>query len=110
MSSLCFLRVFLFKSVTKRADMAKARIAGVSTEVEQYRQTRYISAAEATWRLLGYHVVNPTPALSLIHAHVRGQNNVVSRQTQLRPNSILLRSTRLQISCDTLTGLPHTIR
>lgn len=57
--------------------MAKARIAGVLSEIEQYRTTRYIPAAEATWRILVYHVLNRTRAVYLIHAHLLGENNVV---------------------------------
>lgn len=57
--------------------MAKARVAGITSEVEQYRQTRYISAAEATWRILGFHVLDRYPAVTRIHAHLEGEHNVI---------------------------------
>ena len=57
--------------------MAKARIAGKRSEIEQYRTTRYISAAEATWRLLGYTMINRTTAVTLIHVLLDGENNVI---------------------------------
>ena len=72
---------YLFKYVTKGADMAKARISGICSEIEQYRQTQYISAAEANWRLLGFDVLNRTPAVSLLFAHLEGENNVVFAAT-----------------------------
>ena len=70
----------LFKYVTKGADMAKARVSGVSSEIEQYRKPRYISAAEAYWRILGFDIINRTPAVTLVHAHLEGNNNVVFRE------------------------------
>ena len=72
---------YLFKYVTKGADMAKARISGISSEVEQYRQTRYISAAEANWRLLGFDLLNRAPAVTLLFAHLEGENHVVFTPT-----------------------------
>lgn len=39
---------YLFKYINKSCDMAKARVSGITSEIEQYRQTRYVSAAEAT--------------------------------------------------------------
>lgn len=68
---------YLFKYVTKGADMAKARIAGIDSEIEQYRTTRYISAAEATWRLLGFHVLNRQPSVTLVNAHLLHENHVI---------------------------------
>lgn len=65
---------YLFKYVHKGADYAKARIQGIPSEIEQYRKTRYISAAEATWRLLGFQMVSRFPAVTKIHAHtLRGR-------------------------------------
>ena len=68
---------YLFKYVTKGADMATARIAGIRSEIEQYWTTRYISAAEANWRLLGYTMINRTPAVTSIHVHLDGEHNVI---------------------------------
>ena len=49
-------------------------------EIEQYRRTRYISAAEATWRLLGYQMVDRYPAVTKIHAHLEGEQYVTFPQ------------------------------
>lgn len=68
---------YLFKYVHKGADMARARISGVSSEIEQYRKTRYVSAAEATWRIMGYDLLNRTPAVTLVHAHLEGEQNIL---------------------------------
>lgn len=57
--------------------MAKARIAGVFSEIEQYRKTRCIPAAEATWRILGHHALDRAPSVSVIQAHLRGENYIV---------------------------------
>ena len=48
--------------------MAKARVAGITSEIEQYRRTRYVSAAEATWRMPGYDVMSRDPAVTVVHA------------------------------------------
>lgn len=67
---------YLFKYVHKGEDYAKARIQGIKCEIELYRKTRYISAAEATWRLLGFHMVDRYPAVTKIHAHLEGEQYV----------------------------------
>ena len=58
----------------------RAGIQGVMCEIEQYRRTRYISAAEATWRLLGYQMVDRYPAVTKIHAHLEGEQYVTFPQ------------------------------
>lgn len=72
---------YLFKYVTKGADMAKARISGISDEIEQYRSTRYISAAEATWRLFGFHMLSRNPSVTLLYAQLEQEHNVRFPQT-----------------------------
>ena len=57
--------------------MAKARIAGIRSEIKQYRTTRYISAADVNWRLLGYTMISRTPAVTLIHVYLDGEDNVI---------------------------------
>lgn len=57
---------YLFKYVHKGEDYAKARIQGITDEIELYRKTRYISAAEATWRLLGFQMIDRYPAVTKI--------------------------------------------
>ena len=67
---------YISKYVTKGADMAKARISGILSEIEQYRTTRYISAAEANSRL-GSAMLNRTQAITLIYARLEGEKNVM---------------------------------
>lgn len=57
--------------------MARARVAGVKSEIEQYRKTRYVSAAEATWRMLGYDMMLRSPAVTVVHAHLENEHNVM---------------------------------
>ena len=52
---------YLFKYCHKTEDYARARIQGITDEIELYRKTRYISAAEATWRLLGFQMIDRNP-------------------------------------------------
>ena len=75
----------LFKYVTKGGDMAKARVAGITSEIEQYRRTRYVSAAEATWRMLGYEMMSRDPAVTVVHAHLEGEHNVMYLELQASP-------------------------
>lgn len=74
-ASSCIM--YQYKYVHKGVDMAKARISGVSSEIEQYRKTRYVSAAEATWRILGYTLMNRSPAVTLVHVHLPGEQHVI---------------------------------
>lgn len=90
---------YLFKYCHKGADFAKARIiSGITSEIEQYRKTRYISAAEATWRLLGYNMMDRYPAVTEIHAHLQGEQYVTFPQNATHEQ-------RLQIVEDTQTHL-----
>ena len=52
---------YLFKYCHKTEDYARARIQGITDEIELYRKTRYISTAEATWRLLGFQMIDRNP-------------------------------------------------
>ena len=68
---------YLFKYVHKGADYAKARIQGITSEIEQYRKTRYIHICRrGVWRLLGYQMVSRFPAVTQIHAHLEGEHYV----------------------------------
>ena len=42
-----------------------------------YRTTRYISAAEATWRMLGFESQSRYPSVTRVHAHLENENSVV---------------------------------
>ena len=78
---------YLFKYVNKREDFAKARIQGIKSEIEQYRKIRYIPAAEARWRLLGYQMIDKYPAVTKIHAHFEGEQNITYPHNATRMNS-----------------------
>ena len=36
-----------------------------------------MSAAEATWRMLGYEMMSRDPAVTVVHAHLEGEHNVM---------------------------------
>ena len=78
---------YLFKNVHKGEDYAKPRIQGITDEIELYRKTRYISAAEATWRLLGFQMVDRNPAVTKIHAHLEGEQYVCFQLPQHKLNA-----------------------
>ena len=68
---------YIFKYIHKREDFTRCRISGVTSEIERYRKTRYVSAAEANWRILGYEMGTRAPAVTLVYAHLEGQHTVV---------------------------------
>lgn len=37
----------------------------------------YVSAAEATWRMLGYEMMSRDPAVTVVHAHLKGESKVM---------------------------------
>ena len=67
----------LHKYIKKGEDFAKARISGNMNEIEMYRTTRYISAAEATWRMLGFDPQNRYPSVIRVHAHLENENSAL---------------------------------
>lgn len=60
---------YLCKYIAKGNDFAKARISGIKSEIEMNRTTRYISAAEATWKMLGFETNSRYPSVTRVHAH-----------------------------------------
>ena len=59
--------------------LAKAKISGIKSKIEMYRTTRYISAADATWRMLGFDTQSRYPSVTRVHvhAHLEQENNVI---------------------------------
>ena len=51
---------YLFRYCNRTEDYARARIQSITDEIELYKKTRYISAAEVTWKLLGFQTVSYT--------------------------------------------------
>jgi hypothetical protein len=38
-------------------------------EIEDYWNARYLSACEATWRILGFHITKKEPAVTALSVH-----------------------------------------
>ena len=77
---------YLFIYCHKSEDYARARIQGITDGIELYRKTRYISAAEATWKILAYQMIDRYPAVTKLHAHLEGEQYVLfpANATQAR--------------------------
>ena len=61
-------------------------------EIEQYWNARYLSACEATWRILGFHITKKEPAVSALSVHAEDSyhHNQYQRHIQLATSSKLL--------------------
>jgi len=57
---------YIYKYINKGSDWIAAKIQCGGDEIEAYRNARYISAAEAAWRLLGFHVLERFPAVTAL--------------------------------------------
>ena len=68
---------YLYKYISKGNDFAKAKIAGIKSEIEMYRTARYLSASEATWKMLGFETNSRYPSVTRVHAHLEQDNNVI---------------------------------
>ena len=76
--------MFILRSITKGADFIKAKIMCDDDEIEAYRSARYIPAAEAAWRLLGFHVMDRYPSFSPLRLHLPDEQKT-SLSTSLFP-------------------------
>lgn len=56
-------------------------------EIDDYWNARYLSAGEAAWRILGFHVAKKTPAVSALPIHLPGStsNRQYARKAGLAP-------------------------
>jgi hypothetical protein len=43
-------------------------------EIDDYWNARYLSAGEASWRILGFHIAKKYPAVSPLPIHLPGSN------------------------------------
>ena len=68
---------YLFKYCHKAEDYTRARIQGITDEIELHRKTRYVSAAEATWRLPGFQMIDRNPTVTKLHVHLEGEQHVL---------------------------------
>jgi len=62
-------------------------------EIEEYWSGRYLAAAEATWRILGYNITHKTPSVTTLPVHL--------------PASIRHQHYHRKISSPTLSNLEH---
>ena len=68
---------YLYKYVHKGEDFAKAKILCDGDEIEAYQTSRYITASEAIWRLLGYEMEYRAPAVQTLYTHLENEQIVV---------------------------------
>ncbi|CDO69901.1 hypothetical protein BN946_scf184884.g60 [Trametes cinnabarina] len=82
---------YLFKYIHKGPDHAKFRIFTNTArqqlepvdEIQDYWDARYLSATEATWRILGYHITSKEPGVSSLPVHLPSRS-LSHRQYQQR--------------------------
>ena len=75
---------YIYKYITKGADFIKAKIVCGGDEIEAYRSARYVSAAEAAWRLLGFHIMERHPSVTSLRLHLPDEQHVIVDQTLTR--------------------------
>jgi PIF1-like helicase len=61
-------------------------------ELKDYVEGRYLSAHEAAWRILGFHITSKTPSVSCLPVHLPGENipQFNGGQTNRRSSTTLL--------------------
>ena len=69
---------YLYKYLYKGPDHTRFRIGRVrgeaADETKDYVEARYLSAPEAAWRILGFHVISKTPSVSCLPVHLPDKN------------------------------------
>lgn len=70
--------MYLYKYLHKGPDTTAYSIGTSDSEcvneIADYRNGRFLSAGEASWRLLGYHMSQRTPAVIALAIHLPNQN------------------------------------
>nr|VWP00470.1 Ubiquitin carboxyl-terminal hydrolase 7 [Ganoderma boninense] len=116
---------YLFKYIHKGPDRAKFAVVSDAPssqsstahvdEINEYWDGRYLSAAEATWRILGFHITKKDPAVSALPVHTyinRSHHRQYGHQEQSlsfleryfrRPLGTFIRSTGDTSTFDSLT-------
>lgn len=68
---------YLFKYIHKGPDYARYNLHVADTpagdpidEIQDYWNGRYLSAGEAVWRILGYHITHKEPAVTALPVHL----------------------------------------
>ena len=69
---------YLYKYLYKGPDHTHYRVRsqddGPIDEIRDYVEGRYLSAHEAAWRILGFHITSKTPAVACLPVHLPGEN------------------------------------
>jgi hypothetical protein len=80
-ADVCFtvnIFMYLYKYLFKGPDHARFQIETTGetelNEFEDYIQARYLSSAEAVWRILNFNITNKTPAIVALAVHLPGRN------------------------------------
>ncbi|GJE90163.1 ATP-dependent DNA helicase PIF1 [Phanerochaete sordida] len=79
---------YIFKYIHKGPDRARymVRAPGAAIdEIEDYWNARYLSAGEAAWRILGFHITRKEPSVTALPVHLPDATN--HRQYRRRDNS-----------------------
>ena len=69
---------YLYKYLYKGPDHTKFHVARVQgeavDEIKDYVDARYLSAPEAAWRILGFHITSKTPSVCSLPVHLPEKN------------------------------------
>ncbi len=71
---------YLYKYITKGPDRAKAAVVEEGEEVDEikdFTSWRYISAAEAIWRILEFDTCSQYPPVKALPVHLPGEDSIV---------------------------------
>jgi hypothetical protein len=90
--------MYVYKYLFKGPDQTRFQVepddhgAEDANEFEDYIQARYLSSAEAVWRILNFDITNKSPAVRSLSIHLSGQNlhQMYRRNGQASQSSELL--------------------
>ncbi|KIO15898.1 hypothetical protein M407DRAFT_34485 [Tulasnella calospora MUT 4182] len=74
------LTALLIRVLSTGPDRARFRVAAEGEEerideIEEYWSGRYLSAGEAVWRILGFHITRKRPAMTMLPMHIPDSNH-----------------------------------
>ena len=73
---------YIYKYIYKGPDRATVELAQRSNEVKEYRDSRYVSAPEACWRIFNLKMHDRYPAVVRLQIHLPGQQMVRFREDE----------------------------
>ncbi len=88
----------LFKYVCKGSDRVTMEIVeetGRYNEIEQFQHARYVSASEASWRILAFDIVDNDPPVYRLEVHAEGHHTVHFRESEELPAALREPQTKL---------------